>query len=115
MGKARDEDADDLDILSQRLDKWLWHARFARTRGAAARLVEDGYVRVNTKRETTCARKVRAGDVLTIALQRDVRVVRVLGLAPRRAGRAAALSAGGGGRTCGTGNGSLLARRGQKR
>ena len=69
---------------AQRLDKWLWHARFARTRGAAARLVESGHIRVNSTRATTCGRKVRVGDVLTIALERDVRVVRVIGCAPRR-------------------------------
>lgn len=68
----------------QRLDKWLWHARFARTRSAAARLVEEGHVRVNAVREETCARRVRDGDVLTIALGREVRVVRLRSFAARR-------------------------------
>jgi ribosome-associated heat shock protein Hsp15 len=71
---------------AQRLDKWLWHARFARTRAAAARLVEAGHVRVNSTRATTCGRRVRVGDVLTIALDRDVRVVRLIACAPRREG-----------------------------
>lgn len=71
-------------LREQRLDKWLWHARFARTRTAAARLVTDGHVRVNAARELSSARRLKAGDVLTIALSRDVRVVRLTGFAPRR-------------------------------
>ena len=77
------DDPDD-PVRGQRLDKWLWHARFARTRTAAARLVLDGHVRVNAKRELTCAKRVRDGDVLTIALGREVRVVRLRGFAARR-------------------------------
>lgn len=69
---------------AQRLDKWLWHARFARTRTAAARLVTDGHVRINAKREMTCAKQVRRGDVLTLSLGRGVLVVRLRDLADRR-------------------------------
>ena len=86
---SRGRKADDHDELpgeAQRLDKWLWHARFARTRTAAAGLIEAGHIRVNALRERTCARKVRAGDVLTIALARDIRVVRILECASRREG-----------------------------
>ena len=50
----------------------------------AARLVEDGHVRINAVRVTTSARPVRSGDVLTVALGRDVRVLRVRGFAERR-------------------------------
>lgn len=78
-----DGDHDDHE-RGQRLDKWLWHARFARTRSAAARLVADGYVRINAKRELTCARRLRKGDVLTLALGRDVQVVRLRAFAERR-------------------------------
>lgn len=81
---ADEADQSDGDARGQRLDKWLWHARFAKTRTAAARLVTDGHVRINSRRENTSARRVRAGDVLTIALSRDVRVVRLRGFAPRR-------------------------------
>ena len=38
--------------LSLRLDKWLWQARFCKTRSLAARLVADGKVRVNSQRVT---------------------------------------------------------------
>ncbi len=68
----------------QRLDKWLWHARMARTRTSAASLVADGHVRINGARVQQPSRPVRAGDVLTIALDRDVRLIRVLAFAERR-------------------------------
>ena len=55
-----------------------------RTRRTAATLVAAGYVRVNGRRVETAARPVKPGDVLTIALDRRVRVLKVVGLAPRR-------------------------------
>jgi ribosome-associated heat shock protein Hsp15 len=67
-----------------RLDKWLWFARFVKTRAIAQELAESGHVRINGQRVTTAARKVRIGDVLTIALPTRVRVVRVLDTAERR-------------------------------
>lgn len=68
----------------QRLDKWLWFARFARTRVLAAELVVAGQVRLNRIRVVKPGHDVRPGDVLTLGLHGQVRVVRVLGLAPRR-------------------------------
>jgi ribosome-associated heat shock protein Hsp15 len=68
----------------QRLDKWLWHARFARTRTLAAELVVEGHVRVNGVRAEAPARGVKRGDVLTLALARTVAVVRVLDFVERR-------------------------------
>jgi hypothetical protein len=50
--------------LRQRLDKWLWFARVARTRSLAARLVAEGHVRLNARRIETPARGVGPGDVL---------------------------------------------------
>ena len=70
----------------QRLDKWLWFARFARTRTAAQALVTEGRVRINRERTTNAARAVRAGDVITVAIGRDVRVVRITAFAERRGG-----------------------------
>jgi ribosome-associated heat shock protein Hsp15 len=72
----------------QRIDKWLWHARVVRTRGAAAELVTLGHVRLNGARADTASRGVRMGDVVTVALDRSVRVLKVAGFAARR-GRAA--------------------------
>ncbi len=68
----------------QRIDRWLWHARVVRTRGAAAALAGSGYVRVNGARIETPSRVVRAGDVITIALERSVRVLKVRGFVERR-------------------------------
>jgi ribosome-associated heat shock protein Hsp15 len=70
----------------QRLDKWLWFARVVRTRTLAARLVGEGHVRVNAQRIETPAKPVGPGDVLTIALERQVRVLRIVAIAARRGG-----------------------------
>jgi ribosome-associated heat shock protein Hsp15 len=68
----------------QRIDKWLWHARLVRTRSAAAALTSSGHVRVNGQRIDAPGRAVRAGDVLTVALDRTVRVLKVTNFVPRR-------------------------------
>jgi ribosome-associated heat shock protein Hsp15 len=68
----------------QRLDKWLWFARLAKSRTLAAKLVGDGFVRVNGQRAETPAKGVAVGDVLTVALARTTAVVRVEGLGTRR-------------------------------
>ena len=68
----------------QRLDKWLWFARFARTRSLAARLVADGFVRVNGMRADNPAKGVGVGDVVTVAAIHATRAVRVVALGERR-------------------------------
>ncbi len=68
----------------QRIDRWLWHARIVRTRNAAAALAGSGHVRVNGTRIDAPGRPVRIGDVVTVALQRTVRVLRIKGFAERR-------------------------------
>ena len=68
----------------QRIDKWLWHARVVRTRSAAAALADGGLVRINGARTDTSSRPVRAGDVVTVALDRNVRILKVKGYAERR-------------------------------
>jgi ribosome-associated heat shock protein Hsp15 len=68
----------------QRIDKWLWHARVVRTRTAAATLALSGCVRRNGVRVDAASRAVKPGDVLTIALDRGVRLLRVLRIAQRR-------------------------------
>lgn len=67
-----------------RLDKWLFQARFLKSRGLAAELIAEGRVRVNGQQTSKPARLVGAGDVLTFALHGRVRVVRILGLGDRR-------------------------------
>jgi len=70
----------------QRIDRWLWHARMVRTRSDAAALAESGHVRLNGRRVAACSQTVRIGDVLTVALDRAVRVVEVQGFCDRRGG-----------------------------
>ena len=68
----------------QRLDKWLWHARVVKARTSAAALVAQGHVRINGVREQSPGHGVKAGDVLTIGLDRGVRVLKVIGFSDRR-------------------------------
>ena len=67
-----------------RLDKWLWHARFFKTRSLAAKIVQGGKVRVNGTPVSKPSRTVQVGDVLTFAKEQDVRVIKVLALGTRR-------------------------------
>lgn len=69
---------------AQRIDKWLWHARFARTRTAAQHLALSGHVRVNRDKIRNASRLVRPGDVLTLSLASGVKVIRICGVAERR-------------------------------
>lgn len=68
----------------QRLDKWLWCARFATTRTACASMAESGLLRVNRQATDKPHAKIRVGDVLTLPLYAGVRVIEVLALSERR-------------------------------
>ena len=68
----------------QRLDKWLWCARFMKARADCARLVADGALRVNRQPTDKAHARLRVGDVITLALRGEVRVIEVLALAARR-------------------------------
>jgi ribosome-associated heat shock protein Hsp15 len=76
----------------QRIDRWLWHARIVKTRNLAASLVTSGHVRVNGKRVESSGHAVRKEDVLTVALPRTVRILRVMDYADRRGNAAAAVA-----------------------
>ncbi|MEX0310513.1 MAG: RNA-binding S4 domain-containing protein [Tateyamaria sp.] len=67
-----------------RLDKWLWFARFFKTRSLAAARVSAGDVRVNGERVTKRATTIAPGDVLTFSQGRVVRIVEVAALGTRR-------------------------------
>ncbi len=69
---------------SQRLDKWLWCARFFKSRGLATKLLSGGKLRLTGKVVTKGHQLVRTGDVLTFPQGHSIRVVRVLFLADRR-------------------------------
>jgi len=67
-----------------RADKWLWHARFFKTRGRAADLISAGHLRVNGEKTHKPAQSVGPGDVLTFPQARQVRVVKIVALSQRR-------------------------------
>jgi ribosome-associated heat shock protein Hsp15 len=70
--------------LGLRLDKWLWQARFFKTRALAAQLVGKGRLRINQTVVTKAHYRIRPGDVLTFPQGQVVRVVRVVDLGSRR-------------------------------
>ena len=91
-----------------RLDKWLWQARFFKTRGLAGRLCAAGKVRVDGVVVRKAHYAVRPGHVLTFPQARDIRVVRVEALGSRRGPAAEArtlYSEIGESRTAGAGSG----------
>jgi ribosome-associated heat shock protein Hsp15 len=67
-----------------RIDKWLWQARFAKTRALAAEMVGAGRVRVNGQKIDKPGRAVGPGDVLTLPVGAQVQVLRLLACGSRR-------------------------------
>jgi ribosome-associated heat shock protein Hsp15 len=67
-----------------RLDKWLWYARFCKSRTLAAKLCASGRVRIDGAIVQKPHHQVRAGNVLTFPLGQHVRVIRILALGTRR-------------------------------
>ncbi len=68
----------------QRLDKWLWCARVMRARTDCGDLVAAGSIRINRQPTAKPHAKLRIGDVLTIPVHGEIRVLRVMRLAVRR-------------------------------
>lgn len=71
-------------VGSQRIDKWLFFARVVKSRSLAAKLVQSGAVRVNAAKIDQPSHPVKAGDGLTITLDRRIVVYRVLAPGSRR-------------------------------
>ena len=69
---------------TQRLDKWLWSARFFKSRGLASKLLASGRLRLSGKLINKAHHLVRPGDILTFPQGPFIRVVKVLFLADRR-------------------------------
>lgn len=69
---------------SLRIDKWLWHARFFKSRTLATALVAAGRLRVNRTPIAKPHYQVRAGDVLTFPQGPHIRVIEVVALGKRR-------------------------------
>jgi len=68
----------------QRLDKWLWFARVVKTRTLATRLVSGGKVRVNRAATDKPSQVVRPDDVLTITVNRRIRILKIVDVGSRR-------------------------------
>ena len=85
MTRDDHDDAEDEDAVGeQRLDKWLWFARMAKTRSLAQRLVVGGDVRLNRDRVTKPSHPVKLGDLVTVSLGKQLRLLKVAGFAQRR-------------------------------
>lgn len=67
-----------------RIDKWLWHARFYRSRALAQQAAASGLLRLNGARVEKASAAVQPGDILTLPRGGDVLAVRVQALAARR-------------------------------
>jgi ribosome-associated heat shock protein Hsp15 len=71
-------------MTSTRIDKWLFHARFYRTRALAQAAASAGKVRLNGVRVEKPAQTLKPGDILTLGKGDQVMALRVLALAERR-------------------------------
>jgi ribosome-associated heat shock protein Hsp15 len=67
-----------------RLDKWLWQARFFKTRALAAALAESGHLRINGQPTRKPGAGVGVGDVLTFPQGARIRLVRIVAVGLRR-------------------------------
>jgi ribosome-associated heat shock protein Hsp15 len=68
----------------QRIDKWLWFARIAKSRSIAQKLVLEGQVRINKVRVDKPSRELAQGDTVTVAIHTRVHVLKVLDTGKRR-------------------------------
>jgi len=75
--------------MAVRIDKWLWAARFYKTRGLATDMVSGGHVQVNGER-VKASKKVGCGDILTIVRGDETFTVTVTGMAEKRGSAAIA-------------------------
>ena len=66
-------------LTSLRIDKWLWAARFFKTRSLATEAIHAGHIKLNGA-IVKPARELRAGDMLDLAIGEEKWTVEVLGL-----------------------------------
>ena len=67
-----------------RIDKWLWYARFFKSRALSAKMAESGKLRINRKVVHRAGRFVKPGDVLTFPKGIQIRVIQIMSLGERR-------------------------------
>ena len=66
------------------MDKYLWFARFFKTRSLATKRANGGRIRINGNKIKKSSDTVRIGDILTFVQGNEIRVIRVLNLGTRR-------------------------------
>jgi len=72
------------DAPAIRVDKWLWYARFLKSRSLASRFVSDGNLRIGGERSTKPSRMVKPDDVLTFPQGNHTRVIKIIEIGTRR-------------------------------
>lgn len=68
----------------QRIDLWLWYARFAKTRTLSQALITRGKVRINRERISKPSMSIKVGDMVTLTLGPRIRIIRVEAIGSRR-------------------------------
>ncbi len=80
--------SDDSATEKLRLDRWLFFSRLVKSRSLAAKMIENGQVRVNGEKTHQAKRAVGPGDVLTVALPRTgidaVKIIKLVACGTRR-------------------------------
>jgi len=72
------------DNVTLRVDKWLWQARFFKTRSLATKLVKSGKLRLNGVLISKPSRSVQVEDILTFPKEMEIRVIKICDLGQRR-------------------------------
>lgn len=72
------------EISAQRIDKWLFHARFIKSRALATKLVNSKRIRVNGEKISKASYKLKITDILTFDLNDRIMVIEILGINPTR-------------------------------
>ncbi|MEH6525854.1 MAG: RNA-binding S4 domain-containing protein [Sneathiella sp.] len=67
-----------------RVDKWLWFARFFKSRNIATKLVQARKLRINSVPVAKASVSIKAGDVLTFQQQKTIRVIKIIDIGARR-------------------------------
>ena len=67
-------------ILAQRIDKWLFHSRFIKSRALATKLVNAKRIRVNGEKISKASYKLKIADILTFDLNDRIMVIEILGI-----------------------------------
>jgi len=71
-------------VENQRVDIWLWHARFFKTRSLSTKVCRAGKVRINGQKITKAKSPVVIGDILTFPQPNIIRIVKIAGFNIRR-------------------------------